>query len=470
MQLRAASGDVGGALAVYKRLWDVLDEEYDVEPSKETQELVAILKLAQPATPAPAPPPAVTIPAIIKPRLIVAVGQFDVSAIEPERSYFLQGFRHELIANLVRFREWSVRDGTPRTASLGAASSADHEYVLEGAALQGVDGYRLVMTLLNTRDNEYVWSGEHRLTLEHWVESQQNLVRRIASAMNVYLSAGRLAKIANHGDAQLKAYDRWLYGQSKLLSWTPEAFREAQNIFREIIVQAPDFSPAYSTLAQLQNTAHIIHPGIYRDSQSTELALRYAREAARLDPIDSRAQLSLGWANAMAQQHDLAETHHLLARELNENDGWTATSVALGFAMRGQREAAREAGAHALAMTLSPRAHHWVYRTQICCLTGAYEEAVLAANSAQADFNPTLQAWKVAALGHLGEAGAGAEAQKYLADMHAHWHGEEAPTGEAIMRWTLHCFPIKETSDWQAFRDGLGAAGLPVGGIEQSWQ
>jgi DNA-binding SARP family transcriptional activator/TolB-like protein len=48
MRLRMQAGDVGGALATYKRLWDLLAEEFDVEPSKETQELVAAIKLGQP--------------------------------------------------------------------------------------------------------------------------------------------------------------------------------------------------------------------------------------------------------------------------------------------------------------------------------------------------------------------------------------------------------------------------------------
>ena len=47
MRLRAEAGDIGGALAAYKRLWDLLAEDFDVEPSKETQDLVAAIKLGR---------------------------------------------------------------------------------------------------------------------------------------------------------------------------------------------------------------------------------------------------------------------------------------------------------------------------------------------------------------------------------------------------------------------------------------
>jgi DNA-binding SARP family transcriptional activator/TolB-like protein len=59
MIYRRNAGDIGGALAIYKRLWDLLADEFDVEPSKETQELVVALKLAQ-SEPAEPPKPAST--------------------------------------------------------------------------------------------------------------------------------------------------------------------------------------------------------------------------------------------------------------------------------------------------------------------------------------------------------------------------------------------------------------------------
>ena len=68
MRAHAEEGDVAGALRIYKALWDLLDRDYGMEPSKPTQELVASIKLGafergdQPADvdgpPHPAPLPA----------------------------------------------------------------------------------------------------------------------------------------------------------------------------------------------------------------------------------------------------------------------------------------------------------------------------------------------------------------------------------------------------------------------------
>src|SRR5262245_65598648 len=79
-------------------------------------------------------------------------------------------------------------------------------------------------------------------------------------------------------------------------------------MFRDVIARTPDFAPAYSSLAQLNNVVHIVLPGVHRNAQRTAQALEYAREAVRLDPIDSRSQLSLAWSHAMSNQHEQARS------------------------------------------------------------------------------------------------------------------------------------------------------------------
>ena len=53
MRARAMLGDTAGALRVYKTLWDLLDEDYGMEPAEATQKLVADIKtgLFERATP-----------------------------------------------------------------------------------------------------------------------------------------------------------------------------------------------------------------------------------------------------------------------------------------------------------------------------------------------------------------------------------------------------------------------------------
>src|SRR5262245_26748788 len=156
---RVEVGDIGGALGIYKSLWKLLDEEYDVEPSKETQELIAAVKLAQPPPPGDGraiiaakrsaiTPPAVQVQAKQHARplkLTVAVGSFDVEGVRQDRRYLVQGFRRELMASLVRFREWGVRDQALVPAGAIPVDPTPSEYIVDGSAFEGPDSVRLLL-------------------------------------------------------------------------------------------------------------------------------------------------------------------------------------------------------------------------------------------------------------------------------------------------------------------------------------
>ena len=135
MQVHAEQGDVAGALRIYKALWDLLDEDYGMEPSAATKDLVAKIKLGDFEQPrasidarraadarispsingsiAKAYAPAVAdIKAPAKTCLVLR--PFAMHGIDSDHAHLVQGFHQHLAASLVRFREWSVVDRPPK--------------------------------------------------------------------------------------------------------------------------------------------------------------------------------------------------------------------------------------------------------------------------------------------------------------------------------------------------------------------
>ena len=200
MRVRVARGQIGGALQAYKALWDVLDQDYDIEPSKETQDLVIQIKQQTGWSTRPgdaadprlaggvvsiAVPPATQRPQ----RLFIDVNAFDVSGLPEQLRSTVNGFRHELVANLARFREWSVR--TPAAGAKPVApNAASTEYVVDATAYAVPDGMRLVVTLADGEAN-VVWGDQFTVPISDLLESQQRIVRAIAVALNINLSADR---------------------------------------------------------------------------------------------------------------------------------------------------------------------------------------------------------------------------------------------------------------------------------------
>jgi DNA-binding SARP family transcriptional activator/TolB-like protein len=489
LRSRAQAGDVAGALRLYKALWDLLDAEYEIEPSPSTQDLIVRIKQglplaggagaarsnaelrAPPQSPEPVWHGGRGTPAaaakVAPQKFIMSVDAFDISAVSADKTYLVHGFRHELIACLVRFREWYVKDNAQASAMRAVAFPPGvSECCIEASALPMDGAIKLILTLREAGSDVYIWSDRYQITLANWFEAQQAIVRRIAIALNVHLSAERLARIAVQPDVSLETYGQWLRGQAVFQAFSPPDRLEAADMLQRIIDNAPNFSPAYSSLAQLRNSEHIARPGIYRSRVRERQALEAARRAVQLDPLDSRAQLSLAWSLIMAKHYDQAENPVGLACDLNDNDPWTLISAALLLAYCAKFDRARELARQSLDLSLSPSHTHWGYQVAIRFLLHDYAGCLEAAALAE-DVPFGGPAWAAAALFHLGRREeAAAEARRFLALIRSIWCGAPQPSDAVIMQWLLHIYPVRRREDWERLRDGLKGAGMPVNGMD----
>ena len=487
MQVHAEQGDVAGALRIYKALWDLLDEDYGMEPSAATQDLVAKIKLGgfeQPRAGIDARRAADTqlSPAIngsiaetiataaedIKApvKICLLLQPFAMNGVDGDHAHLVQGFHQHLAASLVRFREWSVVDRPP-TEVVSALPDSAPRYSIETTAYQAGTEINMVMVLRDDTTGIYVWSESFRLGLNNWFEAQQRIIRRIATALNVQLSAERLMRLAGEPDVSLDVHDRWLRGQSLHYKYDAESWQRAVTIFRDAIREYPTFSPCYSSLVQMNNAEHFVHPGLFRDLGKAKVTLELAKRAVQLDPVDCRAHLCYGWSNVMALREAEAASHMELACELNDNDPWTLLSYALYCAFCGSIEQARLRAEQSLALSPAPSYLGWGYHLLIRFLCGDYAGALAAYDRAEGAIK-LLPAWRAAVLFHLGQpAMAREEARRFLNGIRSFWVGSSAPTDEAVVRWVLQAYPISVSARWEILRDGLRGAGLPVEGITQ---
>ncbi|MCB1809412.1 MAG: trifolitoxin synthesis, TfuA, partial [Candidatus Competibacteraceae bacterium] len=200
----------------------------------------------------------------------------------------------------------------------------------------------------------YVWSDRFELRLESWFEVQYLIVQRIAIALNINLSAERIAQVSSQPDISLDIYDRWLRGQTLLWGFQSEGHQRAGDIFRSIIETVPNFPNAYYGLVQIENTRHLVNPGLLRSPQRLREGMTLAKKAVQLGSLDSRAHLCLAWSYAMTGQYDQASHSYINACELNENDPWTLISSAQGLAFCNQNDKANQLAEHVLLIDLNP--------------------------------------------------------------------------------------------------------------------
>jgi DNA-binding SARP family transcriptional activator/TolB-like protein len=485
MKAHAEDGDVAGALRLYKALWDLLDRDYAMEPSKATLDLVAKIKLGdfERSTPdrgnggnsqstarrtheagQPIAVSGFTAPkAAAKPCLVIR--PFAMHGVASDQAHLVQGFSLHLAASLVRFREWSVVDRPPSALVLPEPGTAP-QYCIEATAYQAGTEINMVMVLKDEVTGTFIWSESFRLSLENWFEAQQRIIRRIATSLNVQLSAERLIRLAGEPDVSLDVYDRWLRGQDLMARFDSESWHRAVAIFRDAIRKSPGFSPCYSSLVQMNNIEHFVHPGIFRDLEKAKATLELAKMSVQLDPVDSRAHLCCGWSYAMVLRETEASPHMDLACELNDNDPWTLLSCGQYSVFCGSIEQAQQRSQQALALSPAPSYLEWSYHGIIRFFSGDYAGAIEACDRVNGVVK-LMPAWRIASLVHLGFAAtAREEAARFLNALRSFWVGPMAPTDEAITRWLLQGLPIMVTPRWEALRDGLRGAGLPVDGIK----
>lgn len=481
MKAHAEDGDTAGALRIYKALWDLLDRDYGMEPSRTTQDLVARIKLGEIERPASggnsqgavrriheAAQPA-SVPGLLPPKIAakpcLVLRPFAMHGVASDQAHLVQGFSLHLAASLVRFREWSVVDRPP-PALVRPEWGAAPQYCIEATAYQAGAEINMVMVLKDEVTGAFIWSESFRLSLANWFEAQQRIIRRIASSLNVQLSAERLVRLAGEADVSLDVYDRWLRGQDLMARFDSESWHRAVVIFRDAIRKSPGFSPCYSSLVQMNNIEHFVHPGVFRDLEKAKRTLELAKMAVQLDPVDSRAHLCCGWSYTMALREAEAAPHMDLACELNDNDPWTLLSSAQYAAFCGSIEQARQRSQQSLAVSPAPSYLEWSYHSIIRFLSGDYAGAIEACDRVNGVVK-LMPAWRIAALVHLGAlTTAREEASRFMNALRSFWIGDVAPTDESITRWLLQGLPIVVTSRWEALRDGLRGAGLPVEGIK----
>jgi DNA-binding SARP family transcriptional activator/TolB-like protein len=491
MRCAAEAGEIGAAIRAYDELYRLLGEDYDMEPSAATQELIVEVKQgkfdvvtanAQADHPAPgdfgrsyamemkqalvaprrAAPPQEPPPMVSKPALFI--DRFGMSGIGPESAHLVEGFRIELIACLTRFREWYVA-GTEAGADDNDGRRVSARYGVTTTAYQAGAAINVVMVLQERPSGLAIWGERFELRLDQWLDVQRRIVRRVAATLSVQLSMERLVRVSHLTNVSPGSYDAWLRGQWVIQHFDAGEWNRAAQMFANGIEHAPSFSPLYSGLAQMNNAVHFVQPGMFRDPTEAARTLSLAQKAVALDPLDSRAELCLGWALAMSRRYELAKIHMDLACELNANDPWTLVSAALYHALCGDAVRASELSSFAMETTLVPTPRHWVYEASIRYLRGDYEGTVQAADRAE-DAVLTLHAWRGAALANLGRAGeARREVERFYHGVRANWINDEPATDRMIGRWFLQLYPFSRTETWERLRDGLAALGIPVDGV-----
>ncbi len=437
MQHYARCGRSAEALKVYNTLYELLDESYDVEPSEETIELNAAIKMGEFST------VPVSIPVPIGPSQNddalpdVFVADFDIDDKQDRTVRLGKFFRAEILGNLSKFREWNVLDVAPQTA--------DH-YRLECIIEDHGEEIDTILSLRQAEKGRVLWSQRMVVGFHNWRDTQWRIAQQIALAIDQTLTTDRLTSTLNERPQDRSSFDKWTICASLNAEWSPASADKMNQLLKEILETSPRFGLAHVYLAAAYNKRHLVYPGVFRDQEAVKAAMHHGHLAMEIDTLDSQSHRVFAWAKALNGEFDVAEFHFQQSYDLNPANLHVRASAALGFAFLDNTERACDIADR--TVSLSPNLHpfHWGYLQNIYYLSNRLVDARMAGELAGNAIS-NLPAWQSAILSELGEFERATEYRKrFLDDTRARWQGSGTPTEQQVFGWFLQCFPLKNAA------------------------
>jgi adenylate cyclase len=294
----------------------------------------------------------------------IAVMPFKNMSNDEEQEYFVDGVTEDIIANLSSWKSFPViaRNSTfsfkgqaIKPSELGQRLGAD--YIVEGSIRKGGNKLRISASLVDSKDDQQVWSKRWDRSLDDIFEVQDEVSQEVATLIFPALKGKEHERIRTKSPSSLSAWDNYLkalaiYNQT----WAGDDPDEAANkIFFDLcdaaITKDPDLCDAYVLKARriygnlfmsvhqhqrmenellfhgLSFKAYSIDPNnpeaVAMYSRSFNLKkdypqrLKYARQALDLNPSHDGSNNDYGWALCNDKRFEEAEYYLLRAMEMN---------------------------------------------------------------------------------------------------------------------------------------------------------
>jgi DNA-binding SARP family transcriptional activator len=421
----AAAGNIGAALAVYARLWRQLEDAYDIEPHKLTQELIARLRLQQPETvvrPAlsSAVAPAVGSTGLAASRPSVAVLPFRALSpnLEPQ---FTIGIVDSVVQALSSLKELFVisRGSTmipmAETLDLRAIGrDLNAQYLLHGSIQRAGEAIRISTELVAAETVEVVRVDRLNGTVTDVFDLQDRIAVEVIRSLAPQVRDRELHRAMQKRPDDLDAYQLALVGYDQMFSPDYTTFVTARTNFERAHVLNPTWAPplSYSAIWHMQRVARGWSANALSELDTARALAERALERNSADPL---ANAVSGYTLSQCKHDHVGALKQLdRAIELTPN-------LALAFAYRAAvhvrceryQDALRDA---AINLRLSPRDRHAWFAEMILAQTHfALKDLAAAAEHATrvATLLPSNQANLRVLVAALVESGHLDEAQSY---------------------------------------------------------
>ncbi|MEZ5815563.1 MAG: BTAD domain-containing putative transcriptional regulator [Hyphomicrobiaceae bacterium] len=390
IKARAGANDLGTALQIYTELWKRLEESFDIEPSEETQNLVARIRMEQPAA-SVTPLMAANDPHRLA-GFLTGVDARPSIAVLPYRSgspevasYFASGIVDNVVHVLSSFKELFVisrgstqamRDVGPDLAAVGRVLGV--RYVLHGSVQRAGDRLRIMTELSDAEKGEVVRTLQHNGATAELFELQDQLAIDVVKAIAPYIHKRELTRAMRKRPQDVTAYDYVLQALERMYRLDYASYAHARALLQSAMDLDPTYAPAFAYAARW-HSFRIGQEWTADFGADSAEAMRLSTRALALDEHDALALAVCGHQKSFLFKN-YHEAIEIFDRALNSSPNlplaWTYKAATLCFMGRG----AEAIACAEFGLRLSPNDRSVFFAENVLgqahYICGNYEEAV----------------------------------------------------------------------------------------------
>ena len=175
---------------------------------------------------------------------------------DPKQEYFSDGMTDELISDLAKIKDILVISRNSAFTYKGksikiqqVAQDLNVRYILEGSVQRSGSKVRIRAQLIDGKTDHHVWSESYDGVMDDIFALQDKITKKIVSALFVTLTTDEQDRISGKGTDSIQAYEAYLKGFEHYSRMTGDNLIKAIKYYREATKIDPNFSRAYSGLA-----------------------------------------------------------------------------------------------------------------------------------------------------------------------------------------------------------------------------
>jgi adenylate cyclase len=392
----------------------------------------------------------------------IAVMPFDNMSGDPDQEYFSDGLTEEIITTLSKISDLFVIARQSTFSYKGkpvkikqVAEELGVQYVLEGSVRKDENRIRITAQLIDALTGHHLWAETYERELKGIFAVQDEIKKKIITALQVKLTEGEQARIFGKGTDNVEA---WALG---VRAWklATKYSKENQAKARELLERALEVDPGYPLLWHALAHTHFLDARLgwtKSPPDSLKLAFEYTKKALTLDPNYPFAHMVLGNIYIFQRQYEkaIAQGQRAIFLDPNYADGYAGLSQIMRYS--GRFEEALTLIKQAMRLSPNPRVFYPMMLGAAHLALGRHEEAIAVhkelLRSRRGEFPPSFAHVNLIVsyieLGRDGEARA--EAEELL---------RIAPTSS--LEGTRKRRPYKDPAHLERYLSALRKAGIP---------